>query len=304
VEAPSPHVEPSRRRAAFYPLPAPAEPVETFGRALDRVSEIRRSEEPAGSDLRDRLGRAIDRRTRTVGKLREWLEGAADVHSLRSLADLVMIHHREIPEKASEAVLVDPATNAPVTVRLRPELTAIENAQRLYQRAKRLRRGIPHVASRLARIEDELNRLRSGLTSLDEGETIDARTLALLSEKPASKRNEAPTRREERVDGFAIWVGRNAAENDRLLRCASPDDVWMHVRGVPGSHVIVRRGGARDIPRAVLQHAARLAAERSKARGERRVEVAMTPVKHVRKPKGAPPGLVIVEREDTLTVDV
>ena len=68
--------------------------------------------------------------------------------------------------------------------------------------------------------------------------------------------------------------------------------------------MIVRRGGRGEIPLDVLREAAKLAAERSKARGERKVEVAMTAVKHVRKPKGFPPGLVIVENEDTLLVEL
>ncbi|HDL85887.1 MAG TPA: DUF814 domain-containing protein, partial [Candidatus Acetothermia bacterium] len=74
-------------------------------------------------------------------------------------------------------------------------------------------------------------------------------------------------------------------------------------RGVPGSHVVIRRHGLSDIPRDVIITAARLAARHSKARSEQRVEVSVTEVKHVRKPKGAPPGLVILAQEDTLIVD-
>lgn len=100
-----------------------------------------------------------------------------------------------------------------------------------------------------------------------------------------------------------MLVGRDAKENDRLLREAAPDDVWMHARGAPGSHVLIRRGGRREIPQSVLRVAASLAARYSKLKSERSVDVTVAAAKHVRKPKGAPPGMVMVQNEDTLTVD-
>ncbi|RLE38884.1 DUF814 domain-containing protein [Candidatus Acetothermia bacterium] len=104
------------------------------------------------------------------------------------------------------------------------------------------------------------------------------------------------------MDGYLVEVGKSALENDSLLKRARPDDLWFHAKGVPGAHVVVRRQGREEIPREVIEQAARLAAGASKARDEPKVEVSYTAVKHVRKPKGAPPGLVILDREETITV--
>ena len=93
-------------------------------------------------------------------------------------------------------------------------------------------------------------------------------------------------------------------QNDRLLRSANPEDLWLHAKGFPGSHVFVRNRKRAEYPAEVIYEAALLAARFSRAKGERRVEVSYTKVKHVRKPKGARPGLVILGKEDTLTVEL
>jgi len=300
----SPHVDRIDCRAAFYPLPPPAEATSSFSAALDAVEFGSVPGEIAALDDAKRIRRAIDRRQRTVVKLCEWLDSYTEAARLQALADLVMIHHRDIEPKAETATLIDPETEQPVVVRLQPALSAIENAQRLYGRAKRLRRGKPHVTLRLKRIERELEQLRQAQTDFLETESIDEEVVQLLAGKPKTSRGPAqPTFRSAEAEGFTIWIGRNATDNDRLLRAAAPNDVWMHVEGHPGSHVIVRRGSADTIPQSVLRHAARLAAAGSKARTERRVQVTIADVKHVRKPKRAPAGLVHVRNADTLTVE-
>ena len=306
VGNPSSRIVPAEGRATFYPLPPPAVPATSFAEALDAVSEAvmeggSREEESVRAEIR----RAISRRQRTAEKLREWLDDADEAERLRWLADLLMIHHAEIEPKADRAVVRDPATDQEETIRLDPSLNAIENAQRLYERAKRLKRGRPHVTSRLGRLEGEVLRLERALADYNAGRPIHPDALNLLPAVPPSKgkRDRPLDGPSVEMDGFTIRIGRNARENDRLLREAAPDDVWLHAKGCAGSHVIIHRGGRREIPDAVVRHAARLAAAHSKARTEGRVEVVMAQAKHVRKPKGAPAGLVNVTQGDTLTVE-
>ncbi len=103
------------------------------------------------------------------------------------------------------------------------------------------------------------------------------------------------------TDGLTILVGRNNAGNDELtLHIARPDDLWLHVEGYGGSHVVIRREGRADVPRQTLVEAAQLAAYYSQARGQRKVPVHYTLRKHVRKPKGAKPGLVTITQEKTV----
>ncbi|MBI3768267.1 MAG: DUF814 domain-containing protein [Deltaproteobacteria bacterium] len=107
------------------------------------------------------------------------------------------------------------------------------------------------------------------------------------------------------VDGFDVLIGKGDAENDLLtFEVAEPRDFWLHVGGgVAGSHVVVRAPEAPDeVPRAVLERAAALAAWHSKARNARRVDVHVCRVADVSKRRGAPAGEVHLRRWDTLRV--
>ena len=104
--------------------------------------------------------------------------------------------------------------------------------------------------------------------------------------------------------GFTILVGKGAADNDVLsLQIAEPGDLWLHVGGgTPGSHVVVQNPGGSEIPYEVLEHAAKLAAWYSKARSPRPVRVDYCLAARVRKPRGAPPGLVEISGHRSLNV--
>jgi predicted ribosome quality control (RQC) complex YloA/Tae2 family protein len=105
--------------------------------------------------------------------------------------------------------------------------------------------------------------------------------------------------RAEQVDGFEVLVGKGDAENDMLtFGVAEPRDFWLHVAGPAGSHVVVRNpDDLAELPREVLERAAELAAWHSKARGSRgKVEVHVCRVADVSKPRGFPPGQVLLRR--------
>jgi predicted ribosome quality control (RQC) complex YloA/Tae2 family protein len=105
------------------------------------------------------------------------------------------------------------------------------------------------------------------------------------------------------LKGNLIYVGRSGGENDRVtFDIAGPDDAWLHARGVPGSHVIVRWMGTNRDDEAVLLRAAELAAWFSQARSSGKVEVDITTRRHVRKIKGAGPGMVTYRNERTVSV--
>jgi predicted ribosome quality control (RQC) complex YloA/Tae2 family protein len=107
------------------------------------------------------------------------------------------------------------------------------------------------------------------------------------------------------IDGFEVLVGKGSADNDRLtFRVAEPRDLWLHVAGPAGSHVVVRNPNELDeIPRPVVEEAAQLAAWYSKARGSRgKVEVHVCRVADVRKPRGFAPGEVLLKRWDAVRV--
>jgi predicted ribosome quality control (RQC) complex YloA/Tae2 family protein len=106
------------------------------------------------------------------------------------------------------------------------------------------------------------------------------------------------------VDGFEVLVGRGDEDNDHLtFDVAEPGDLWLHVAGgTPGSHVVVRNPEGIEVPRSVVEVAAAAAAWYSKARGARSVEVHLCRAGDVRKPRGAPPGLVELARYKSMRV--
>jgi NFACT protein RNA binding domain len=103
-------------------------------------------------------------------------------------------------------------------------------------------------------------------------------------------------------DGFALLVGKNSRQNEEVtFHQATASDIWLHARGVPGAHVIIKAGG-RDIPRSTIEQAAGLAAYYSQARGTTRAPVDYTLQRYVRHMQGGGPGMVVYERERTLYV--
>jgi predicted ribosome quality control (RQC) complex YloA/Tae2 family protein len=106
------------------------------------------------------------------------------------------------------------------------------------------------------------------------------------------------------LDGFEVLIGRGAGDNDYLtFDVAEPHDVWMHVAGgTPGSHVVIRNPDRIEVPRAVIEAAAAASAWYSKARGSPRVEVHYCRAGDVKKPRGAPAGLVEISKYKSVKV--
>lgn len=308
VAQPQPEYRQEDNWASFFPLSPSATPMPSLSAACDEAYREKQEMQrriKGEKRLRLEFERAIAKQERTVERMRAWLKKADKLDHLRHCANLVMLHARELTRGMKSASLSDPQTVESFNVTLNPRLTPMENAQAMYERAKRLDRGRPIVTRRLKRIENELNILKTGLDAVQNGEFPRTTASSLLSASPfpqPSPSGGAP--RAYQILGHTIRVGRNARENDVLLREARPNDLWLHTKGVSGAHVIIRRHGRESIPQAVIEEAARLAAQSSKAKEERRVEVSYTLVRYVRKPKGAPEGLVNLTREDTLTVDL
>ncbi len=106
------------------------------------------------------------------------------------------------------------------------------------------------------------------------------------------------------VEGFEVLIGRGARENDTLtFRVAAPNDCWLHVGGgTPGSHVVIRNPDRVPLPKSVVERAASYAAWYSKARAAGWVDVHHCRASDVKKPRGAPAGLVQLGRHQRVRV--
>lgn len=202
----------------------------------------------------------------------------------------------------------------PIEIALDPALSPVENAERYYDRARRTRRSRVEAKRRLVEAREYADRAAALLDDLRAAGGLKAvRTfrreradelLPFLPETEASV-NRVPFRRFDLGEGYEVWVGRNARQNDELtFRYARKYDLWMHARGAPGSHAVLRLPGRTAHPdRRILQQAAAIAAYFSKARGSGLVPVIVAERKYVRKPRGAESGVVALDREDVLLVE-
>jgi predicted ribosome quality control (RQC) complex YloA/Tae2 family protein len=128
-----------------------------------------------------------------------------------------------------------------------------------------------------------------------------------LKSEPAKPKNnnvKAPPYHTFEFKGFQIWVGKNAEANDELtLMHTYKEDLWLHAKDVAGSHVIIKHQSGKNFPKDVIERAAQLAAYNSKRKTESLCPVAVTPKKFVRKRKGDPAGMVVVEKEEVILVE-
>jgi predicted ribosome quality control (RQC) complex YloA/Tae2 family protein len=114
---------------------------------------------------------------------------------------------------------------------------------------------------------------------------------------------KAEYRRTETPDGCALIYGRSALENAAVLKAARSNDLWFHVQGAPGGHVVIRTNNRPDdVPQPAIIEAARLAAKQSRRRRDTTVEVDYTLVKHLQRSRNAPPGHVIYREFKTVLV--
>ena len=170
----------------------------------------------------------------------------------------------------------------------------------------------------LPRIEEgrkELETLQRELTVIEQGTwqppekpdpIVRARTHSRTGgEKGRQEPRQGPFRRFISSDGFAIYVGRNARENDELtFGLAKIDDLWLHARGTPGSHVVVCLEKGTDPPRETIRDAATLALLYSDLKKSGKGDIIYTRRKWVKKAKGQAPGAVIVTQEKSLHVSL
>jgi predicted ribosome quality control (RQC) complex YloA/Tae2 family protein len=124
------------------------------------------------------------------------------------------------------------------------------------------------------------------------------------NKKGQKNRNEAKHLVVTVSDGYEVWVGKNNLQNDLITgKLAAANDIWLHVKNAPGSHVILRTslmGG--EFTKASIEDAARLAAIHSSYKNPTKAEVDFTRVKYVKKPAGSRPGKVIYTNQKTIII--
>lgn len=242
-------------------------------------------------------------------RLRSELEGAArEAGRLRAHADL-LLGQLHVARRGMKDVTLDDWQGGQVRVKLDPTLDPAANANRLYDRARKRERAAERLPGLIAISEARLDRLSEGMRRLADDPSALDDVAKLIPPPSRGKRRPGvgpslPYRKYRTSDGLEVRVGRGSRANDDLtLHHSGPEDIWMHARDVAGAHVVLRWGRRDGNPPAKdIAEAATLAALHSRARTSGTVPVDWTRRKYVRKPRKAPPGLVTLERAQTIFV--
>lgn len=256
----------------------------------------------------------IDRIEAKLQKLDRSLEESAKADRLRIRGEILTTYLHQVPRGATSVTLPNfYADMQPIEIALAPELGPNQNAQKYFTRYQKLRNSVAHVHEQIAGARAELTYLQSIAALVDLAapkDLEDIRTELMQSgyiRAPKLKGNKKPKRAKVAKpdvfwasDGTRIQVGKNNLQNDQLtLKTAAKDDIWLHAKDVPGSHVIIESSAPSD---KTLLEAANLAAYFSKSQNSGNVQVDYIPVKRIKKPNGANPGYVIYTGQKTLAV--
>ena len=225
----------------------------------------------------------------------------ANVHSIPSKQDsftTINYYEEDMPE---------------ITIPLDPSKSPIENAQnyfKIYNKHKRTEVAAKKLLRVIKRDLIYLDSLFSTLDTLEDENDIEEFRSELVDSGYLKAKRVKKQRRTKKPkplhfissDGFDMYVGKNNAQNDLLtLKTAARHDIWLHTKDIPGSHVIIKTN-RQEVPETTIEEAAILAAYYSKAKGSSNVPIDYVERRHVRKPNGAKPGMVIYDSNKTIYV--
>mgnify|MGYP002673061904 FL=1 len=302
-----------------YGTYAETEVYDSFSHLLDDFYEKREQAERVKQKGRDLLKTATTARDRVRRKLaaqEKELAACLDRDHLRICGELITANLYRMERGQSRLTAQNyydencADVDIPLDVRLSPQ----ENAARYFKQYAKAKTAEKYLTAQLQRGREELQYLESVLQELAQAESEqdfnDIRTeltdggylRGRGKKQPGFQRASKP--REFRSSaGLRILVGRNNRQNDRLTtKDADKRDIWLHTQKIHGSHVILCTGGAEPDEQSLME-AASLAAYFSQAQGSTKVPVDYTPVRFVKKPAGAKPGMVVYTTYQTMLAD-
>lgn len=288
-----------------------SELLDAFYEERDRIDRMRVREQ----DLLRHLTTISDRLSRKINAQRAELAQCAEREHLRICGDLLNANLYQIESGLSSVELENYYEQSlpKLRIRLDPRLTPAQNAQKYYKDYRKARTAEEKLTEQIMQAQQELLYLDSVLEELSRAVT-ERDLMEVRQELQEQGYLKAPKGGKQKPaaaaapleftvsDGFQVLVGRNNKQNDRLtLKLANNNDIWFHTKNIPGSHTILITDG-RTPTEAALLDAARLAALHSKGKSSSQVPVDYTQVRHVHKPTGAKPGMVIYDNYHTMYV--
>ena len=264
-----------------------------------------------GGELIRKIENELKRNRNKLKKREQTLKDSENAEDYRRDGELLTTFMAQVPRGANEVTLPNYyEEDRPITIKLDPALTPNQNAQKYFHRYQKLKNAVKLIGKQIEEAKNEIDYLESVLSQLEIAGPMDIEVIkeeltaeGYLKKKSSKKqKRKKPSQPDQYLstDGTLILVGKNNLQNDQLsLKTAKKTDYWLHVKNIPGSHVIIKSDQPSD---ETITEAAELAAYFSKYRHSAQVPVDLVQVKHLRKPNGAKPGYVIYEKQKTIIV--
>ena len=246
----------------------------------------------------------------TVKNLARKAQENAGYENYKLCGDLLSCSLGSIPSHASSVTVDDYTTGRKKTITLDEKLTPSENVQAWYDRYQRAKGTYANSSEEYKKavklLEEKTTHYQEILAPSDDGKLAIRRLRKELSLLTVDKKEIVHSPGLTFKSGkFIILVGRNAKENDALLRhWVKSQDWWMHTRDYPGGYVFIKGMKGKSVPLDVLLDAGNLAVCYSKAKGQKNVDLYYTQVKYLRRAKDGPLGLVLPTQEKNFAVSV
>lgn len=285
--------------------------LENFYKEKDNSSRIKQKSHDLHKLIMSNIDRCLKKREIQIKTLKD----IADRDKWRVYGELITANIYSIQKGMTnfETTNFYDENMTTIKIKLDSELTPVENAQRYFNKYNKAKRTFIALQQQINQNDNELKYLEAILSALDnsadESNIIDIHT-ELFEQGYIKKRKAKKGEKLKKTkplhfissEDFDIYVGKNNKQNDELtLKFASSNDMWLHTKDIPGSHVIIKTKGY-EIPSQTILEAAYLAAFYSKGRNSSNVPIDYTLKKYVKKPNGAKPGMVIYEDNKTLFV--
>lgn len=237
----------------------------------------------------------------------------SDYSKYQQYGDIVAASMYSIKKGMSFLVTYDFYNDCMVKIQLDPQLTPQQNLENIYKKYNKLKRGMEANSRRYLEISEELeylNGIKHFIDNSEDLENLKGIYEELLSQGYLTKKRDKKQKSKKKVkeigygiiekDNYTILYGRNNIENDNLtFKIADKNDLWLHSKNIPGSHVVIK---ASEIIDDIIKEGALVAALYSKANVGDKVSVDYTLKRYINKPKGAKPGFVTYVNEKNITV--
>ncbi|MBQ4379439.1 MAG: DUF814 domain-containing protein [Treponema sp.] len=246
---------------------------------------------------RSRLAASLER-------LKEKRETFRNAARYKHQGDLILAFGYKIDGKSNFLECEDYDTGKIISIRIDPKKSAQENAAEYYETYKKQTGGLENLDYDIESAEKELENLEKQYKEIiSEKNPIKLEQVLRKTQKPKQQKKKSHPGLDFFIDGWQIIVGRDATENDELLRhTVKGADMWLHTRDYHGGYVFIKNRPGKTVPLEILLYAGNLAVYFSKARKNGSADLYYTQVKHLRRAKNAPKGTVLPTNEKNLFI--